>query len=183
MKKSLILISFLLSAITFGASVDTSKSKVVWLGKKVTGEHTGTVSVKSGNLEMTEGKLTGGEVVMDMTTITTTDLTGEWATKLVNHLNAEDFFEVKNHKTATFKATSVSGKKGGEYTVKGDLTIKGKSVPHTVKLKQKGNTFTGKLVFNRTKFDIKYGSGSFFKGLGDKMIYDDVELTLTLVAK
>lgn len=184
MKTKNILIA-LLSMLVFsaqGADLDTSKSKVVWVGKKVTGQHTGEVKVKSGTFEMKDGKLTGGQVVMDMTTITTTDLTGEWADKLVGHLKADDFFATSKHKTATFKAKSVSGKKG-EYKVKGDLTIKDVTKPATVTLKQKGNTFTGKLKFDRTKYGIKYNSGNFFKGLGDKMIYDDVELSLTLVTK
>ncbi len=182
MKKSISILLATLAIVTHGADLDTAKSKVVWVGKKVTGEHTGMITVKSGSLEMKEGKLSGGEVVMDMTTITTTDLTGEYATKLVTHLNSPDFFDVNNHKTATFKAKSVS-EKGGKYLVKGDLTIKGKKEAASLSLSKAKAGLTGTLKFDRTKFDIKYGSGSFFKGLGDKMIYDEVELKLTLVTK
>ncbi|MCF8059575.1 MAG: YceI family protein [Bacteriovoracaceae bacterium] len=182
MKKSILVLLTAFVMTAQGASIDVSKSKVEWIGKKVTGEHKGEVSLKSGSLEMKEGKLVGGSVVMDMTTITTTDLTGEYATKLVTHLNSPDFFDVTNHKTATFTAKSVS-EKGDKYTVKGDLTIKGKTQETTLDLSKNKAGFSGSLKFDRTKFDIKYGSGNFFKGLGDKMIYDDVELKLNLVTK
>lgn len=182
MKNLLLALSTLLAFSVLGVELDTDKSKVVWLGKKVTGEHTGEVSLKSGNFEIKDGKLVGGKVVMDMNTITTTDLSGEWATKLVNHLKNSDFFATDKFKTATFEAKNVSGK-NGDYTVKGDLTIKDVTKPATVTLKQDGKNFTGKLKFDRTKFGIKYKSGNFFENLGDKVIYDDVELSLKFVTK
>jgi polyisoprenoid-binding protein YceI len=182
MKNILAIITTLLLFNAQAAELDTSKSKVVWTGKKVTGQHTGEVKIKSGNFKMKDGKLTGGKVVMDMTTITTTDLSGEWAEKLVNHLKADDFFNTSKHKTASFDAKEVTEKKG-EFLVKGELTIKDISKPTTVTLKKDGKKYTGKLKFDRTKYGIKYKSGNFFKGLGDKMIYDDVELDLTFVTK
>jgi polyisoprenoid-binding protein YceI len=186
--KSLFIAAFVLgsSATAFGktATLDTSKSKVVWMGKKITGDsHTGTVAVKSGNLEMKDGKLAGGSIVIDMTKITTTDLSGEWAKKLVNHLSNGDFFEVSKHKEAKFEAKKVTAAGKGKYKVNGELTIKGISKPVSLELMEKKGAYTGKLKFNRTKFDVKYNSGSFFKDLGDKLILDDVELDITLATK
>ena len=185
MKKSIISLIglLLLSAQALGASVDPAQSKVEWLGKKVTGEHKGTIKVKSGTLEMKDGKLTGGNIVIDMTTINTTDLSGEWKGKLDNHLNSPDFFNTADHKTATLKVTKVEAQKKDTYKLTGDLTIKKITKPVTFTVTKKGNKFTGKLTFDRTKFDVKYKSGSFFEGLGDKMIYDDVELSFTLATK
>ncbi|MCR9205797.1 MAG: YceI family protein, partial [Halobacteriovoraceae bacterium] len=156
----------------------------VWTGKKITGDsHTGTVGVKSGKLEMKDGKLAGGMIVIDMTKITTTDLSGKWAKKLVGHLSTGDFFEVEKHGEAKFEAKKVTAAGKGKYKVNGELTIKGISKPISVELVEKKGAFSGKLNFDRTKFDVKYNSGSFFKDLGDKLILDDVELDITLATK
>ena len=85
--------------------VKTDQSKVVWKGYKVTGEHEGTVDLKAGTLTFEGNKLTGGNFVIDMTTIGATDLEGEWKVKLDGHLKSNDFFGVEQHPTATFKIT------------------------------------------------------------------------------
>jgi polyisoprenoid-binding protein YceI len=163
-----------------------SASKVTWLGKKVTGEHTGNITLKKGSLDWQDGKLVGGEFVMDMSTITVTDIQGEYNTKLVTHLNSPDFFDVTKHPEAQFKITKAEKKADNQYELAGDLTIKGKAQPATLNAtvteKDQQLIGTGKLVFNRTLFDIRYGSGKFFDNLGDKAINDDVELDLLLVA-
>ena len=106
--------------------------------------------------------------------------------KLVGHLKSDDFFGVETHPTATFVLKSAEKKSGNEYTVKGDLTIKGitKSIEFPATVKVSGNTLeaSAEVVIDRSKFDVKYGSGSFFDGLGDKMIYDDFTLDISLVA-
>ena len=75
-------------------NVDTAASKVVWTGTKVTGKHTGTVNIKSGSLTVDNGALTAGNVVLDMNSISSTDLEGEYKEKLDGHLKADDFFGV-----------------------------------------------------------------------------------------
>lgn len=167
--------------------VNTEKSKVEWLGKKVTGQHNGHISLKEGSVDVKGGKLTGGTFVMDMTSITNEDLTDQSMNdKLVGHLKSDDFFGVETHPTATFALKSAEKKSGNEYTVKGDLTIKGitKSIEFPATVKVSGNTLeaSAEVVIDRSKFDVKYGSGSFFDGLGDKMIYDDFTLDISLVA-
>ena len=183
MKKVFLFIAALLTANLLAADVDPAKSKVEWLGKKLSGQHKGTIKIKSGKLEMKEGKFSGGKIVMDMTTINTTDLEGEWKKKLDSHLNSPDFFNTSEHKTAQLEVKSVKSEGKSKYKVTGDLTIKKIKKPVTFNVTKKDGKYTGTLKFDRTKFDIKYKSGSFFKDLGDKLIYDDVELTFSLATK
>ena len=160
--------------------IKTDKSKVVWKGYKVTGSHEGTIEIQSGNLVFEEDKLVGGEFVIDMTTISATDLQGEYKGKLDGHLKSDDFFGVANHPTASlvFKEVTASGKNG--YSVTGDLTIKGKTHPITFIISIYGNKATASLKVDRTKYDVKYGSTSFFDGLKDKAIYDEFDLVSDL---
>lgn len=173
---SVLVTSLALSSAAFAAEVDLSASKFTWKGTKVTGEHVGEVKLKSAKVEDKGGKVTGGEFVIDMTSITVTDLQGEWADKFLNHVKTDDFFVVNKYPEAKLVINSVEGD-----TFKGDLTVKGKTNPVTFKAKQSGKTYAGKLQFDRTKYDITYGSGSFFKGLGDKMIHDQVEVDFKVV--
>ena len=169
--------------------VDASKSELTWTGKKVTGEHTGKIALKEGTVTMDGAKLTGGKFVADLTSITNTDLTDkEYNGKLIGHLKSEDFFGVEKHPTATFVVTKAVAKSAGTYDVTGNLTIKGitkpVTFPVTVKPTATGADITGKLVVDRSKYDIKYNSKSFFDAaaLGDKMINDDFTIDVKLVA-
>lgn len=167
---------------------NSSESKLEWEGKKVSGAHQGTVALKSGTVNIEKGALTGGEVVVDLTKLTVTDLQGEWADKLVGHLKNDDFFSVDKHPEVTFKIESVKKLSGDKYEVTGPLTIKGKAAKQTFTLnvKEAGKkiTVTGDIAVDRTTYDIRYGSGKFFdpKSLGDKMIDDKFTLKLNLVA-
>lgn len=167
--------------------VVSKKSKLHWVGTKVTGKHEGVINVKKGKIVLDDNNvLTGAEFTVDMTSINVTDLSGEWKQKLEGHLKNDDFFSVDKHKEAKLKLKKVISKSGDTYEVLSDLTIKNvtKEVKFKVTITTKGElTAKGKLVFNRTKYGIKYGSGSFFKGLGDKMIHDDVSLNFNVVAK
>jgi len=167
--------------------VDTKKSTITWTGKKVTGEHTGNITIKEGSLEVDGNKLTGGNFVIDMNTITCTDLEDkEYNGKLVGHLNSDDFFGVEKHKEAKLLIKSVSQKDKNKVEITGDLTIKGKTLPITfpATVETDGKTFnaTAKIEVDRTKYDIKYGSGSFFDNLGDKAIDNIFTLDVVLVA-
>jgi polyisoprenoid-binding protein YceI len=160
--------------------VKTDSSKVIWKGYKVTGSHEGTIAIESGSLIFNEDKLTGGEFVINMTTINSTDLEGEYKGKLDGHLKSEDFFGVLNHPTATlvFNDVTTSGK--NSYNVTGDLTIKGITNPIAFTISVYGNKATVSLKVDRTKYDVRYGSTSFFDGLKDKAIYDDFDLVADL---
>ncbi len=160
--------------------VKTEKSQVLWKGYKVTGSHTGTIALKSGSLLFDNDKLKGGEFVIDMTTLISTDLEGEYKGKLEGHLKSDDFFGVAANPTATltFKEVNASGKNA--YNVTGDLTIKGKTNTVNFVISIYGNKATANLKIDRTKYDVKYGSTSFFEGLKDKAIYDEFDLNVDL---
>ncbi|MCB0391847.1 MAG: YceI family protein [Bdellovibrionales bacterium] len=160
--------------------VDPTKSVINWKGKKVTGEHVGTVKVKSGNFDLKKQKAT---VVVDMTSIDVTDLKGEWKGKLMNHLRSDDFFSVDKHKEAKLVLDKMINAGKDKYNVSGKLTIKGKTQPVKFEVVEKSGTYEGELTFDRTKFDVKYKSGKFFENLGDKLIYDDVKLNFKIAAK
>lgn len=161
--------------------INIKTSTAVWTGKKVTGEHTGTINIKDGSVEFHSGKLIAGSFTMDMNSIVCTDLREGGARKLEGHLKSDDFFGVPNHPTANFKITNVAENKTiGESTITGDLTIKGITKSITFLANISDNNATVTLTINRIDFDIKYGSGSFFDDLGDKMIYDDFIIALDL---
>ena len=173
-------------------TIDPTATKLVWTGKKVTGEHHGSIGVQSGTIGWGENGLTNADVTIDMTTITNADMDKEYAAKLEGHLKSPDFFNTAEFKTANFKTTRVEAIHGVEngkpnYSVTGDLTIKGITHPVTFDAlawqEQKGIRTAGTIIFDRTHYDIKFRSGQFFDSLGDKMIDDMVELTFDLVGK
>ena len=177
---ALVVVLSTLSVTAQTKKVDASKSTVNWVGKKVTGKHEGTVNLKDGKLIFKGKKLAGGTFNVDMTSLTATDLTGEYQGKLNGHLKSEDFFGTEKFPTATLVFKKVVKKTANLYTVTGDLTIKGKTNPITFDLATTQNTAATSLKIDRTKYDIKYGSGSFFDNLGDKAISDDFDLAVAL---
>ncbi len=161
--------------------IDAKTSTVSWVGKKVTGQHSGTLAVKDGALVFKNAKLAGGTINVDMTTIAVTDLkAGEGKEDLEGHLKADDFFGTAKFPTAKIVFKTIANKSVGIYTVTADLTIKGISNPITFDLSTTSNSATSSLKVDRTKYDIKYGSGSFFQNLGDKTISDEFELNVVL---
>ncbi|MBU2994949.1 YceI family protein [Cellulophaga baltica] len=160
--------------------IKTSESKVTWKAYKVTGSHEGLIDLKEGALMFKEDKLTGGDFVVDMTSINTTDLTGGGKEKFEGHLHSDDFFATAKHDTATLVFTDVKSTGKNSYTVTADLTIKGITKPIDLDVSVYGSKATATMKVDRTKYDIKYGSGSFFDGLGDKAIYDEFDLVVDL---
>jgi polyisoprenoid-binding protein YceI len=160
--------------------IDTAKSSINWLAKKVTGQHSGTVNFKEGALVFKGKKLTGGTFTVDMTSLTATDLQGEYQEKLNGHLKADDFFGTEKFPTSKLVFKTIAVKSVNIYTVTGDLTIKGITKPITFDLATTANSATTKFMIDRTKYDIKYGSGTFFTSIGDKAIDDEFELTVAL---
>jgi len=161
-------------------TVNVENSKVTWKGYKVTGSHEGTIALKTGTLKFETNTLVGGEFSIDMASITNTDIKGEYAQKLEGHLKSDDFFGVANHPTAGIVFTSVKTSGKNSYTVVADLTIKGKTSPVTFEISIYGSKATAALKVDRTKYDVKYGSSSFFDNLKDKAIYDEFDLVVDL---
>lgn len=172
-------------------NVNTAKSNITWNAKKVGGEHTGTVKIAKGALNVDSNKITGGNFIMDMTSITDTDITNEGMNaKLTNHLKSEDFFSVEKNPTSTFtitKAEPIAKAKAGapNYSITGDLTIKGITnsitFPATVKMEGNSAEATAKFDIDRTKWDIKYRA-AIIGTAADKIIDDNFTIDLKIVA-
>ncbi|TAE51901.1 MAG: YceI family protein [Bacteroidetes bacterium] len=165
---------------------DPATSSIAWKAYKVTGQHNGAVTLKSGQLDFNDNKLTGGTFEIDMTSMTVLDLQGDMAGKLAGHLKSDDFFSVANHPSAKLVITAVTSKGNGAYSITGDLTIKGISKPITFDAtassdKTKSHA-EATLKINRTNYDIRYRSANFFENLGDKAIYDEFDITVKIEA-
>jgi polyisoprenoid-binding protein YceI len=167
--------------------VDASKSTFKWTGKKVTGSHWGYIKFTEGTVSIEKGALVGGAFIIDMNSLDCQDLqAGKGAEKLVGHLKADDFFGTDKFPNASLKIKSTSPKGNNMYDVKADLTIKGITneitFPATVSVAGGALTATANFNVDRTKFDIKYGSGSFFENLGDKAISNEFQVEINLAA-
>ncbi len=170
------------------ATIDVETSVIEWKGSKVIGNsHTGTLQFKDGVLKMKKGNLVGGEFTVDMTTLEDTDLSGGMKSKLEGHLKSDDFFGVEKYPTSRLEITKVGKEKNGIAQVSAKLTIKGTTeeitFPAEVTITDGWAIASADLTFDRSKFDVRYGSGSFFDNLGDKAISDDIELTVKIRAK
>ncbi|KGO91643.1 YceI family protein [Flavobacterium subsaxonicum] len=171
-----------LTATAQDKKINASKSTIAWVGKKVTGQHSGTVNFKDGILKFKSGKVSGGEFNIDMTTIAVTDLkAGEGKEKLEGHLKAADFFGTDKFPAAKIAFKTIKVKSANVYTITADLTIKNVTKPVTFDLTVNKNTATTSFNIDRTKYGIEYNSGSIFDGLGDKAISDEFEVTVNLV--
>jgi len=183
------LILFTASAHTDTYKVDAKESHLVWSGKKMTGQHWGTINISGGQLQDTHGTVTG-KVEVDMTSLQDTDLTGSYKAKLEGHLKSADFFEVDKYPTSVLTVTSITplekGKDGiNTHTVKGTMTIKNHTNPIEFNVAKKDIDathirYSGQLIIDRSKYDVRYGSKTFFADIGDKMVYDDFTLIFNL---
>ena len=169
---------------TFALSkeVNTEESEIVWTGKKIGGAHTGEIQLKSGELELKNNNIVGGKFMIDMNTITNSDLDSEaYKKKLVDHLKSDDFFGVKKYPTAYFEITSASRFVNNKAKVTGKVTIKGKTEIIYFDVEKVNNQYIASINVDRSKFDVRYGSNSFFDNLGDKAINDIFTLDVKLV--
>lgn len=157
---------------------EVKESTINWVGKKITGSHEGTIDLKEGYIEMEGDKIVGAKFIVDMSTIVVTDLKGKSKGNLEAHLNSDDFFGTADHPTATLLINRVE-KMDGMHKMSGEITVKGVTEPLSINVEQEENTFKTTFKIDRTKFGIRYGSGSFFDNLGDKTINDDFTLTVS----
>jgi polyisoprenoid-binding protein YceI len=162
--------------------INVSQSVVHWTGNKIGGSHNGDIQIKNGYLDFKNGEIIGGKVVMDMKTISNSDLEDEgYNQKLVGHLKSDDFFGVETYPTATFEVTKAGKFKDGKATLSGLITIKGKTETISFEVYKKEGSYKTQLKIDRSKFNVRYGSNSFFDNLGDKAIDDVFILDIKLV--
>jgi polyisoprenoid-binding protein YceI len=166
--------------------VVSSESDINWTGRKVTGAHNGTIDIKAGSLEVNDGKLKAGSFSIDTTSIKILDITDPATnTQFAGHLFSEDFFATERYPEATFEITDVV-QTGTNSQITGNLTIKGithpVNFPADVNITKESITASGKILVDRTRYDMKFRSGNFFLNLGDTLIYNDFELEVKLTA-
>ena len=165
--------------------IDTKETVVTWKGSSPMGSHTGYIYVSQGELMIENGQLVGGTVEVDMSTIEGDDHRSD--NNLINHLKDPDFFDVKRFPLSTIAITRVASINVEDKEITGNLIIKGITHPVTfpVKMEVKDGIVkaSGKLVIDRTKWDVRYKSGKFFDNLKDQAIADDIEFNIKIVAK
>lgn len=162
--------------------VDTEKSTINWSAKKVGGGHTGTVKISNGSLVYSGKALKGGSFLMDMSSITSDNA------RVTNHLKSDDFFSSVKNPTSKFEIVKVSSTGKDRVSINGNLSIKGITHPLTFQatVKQQNNVViavANGIRIDRTKYDIKFRSKTFFGDIGDKAIDDEFELNINLTAK
>jgi polyisoprenoid-binding protein YceI len=166
----------------------TKQSHIDWIGRKVTGAHNGTIAIKEGTLDFTNDQLVGGKFIIDVTSIKILDLTDAASNaQFAGHLASDDFFSSSRYPNAIFEITATEKKSDTIYSVSGNLTIKDITHPANfeaeVILHGQNMSASGKIVIDRTLYNIKFRSGNFFQNLGDTLIYNDFESTVSLTAQ
>ena len=162
-------------------TINPDQSIIVWTGREVTtSKHFGNIYFASGQFEVKSGLISSGEFVVDMTTIDNQDLPEERRGRLEAHLKSDDFFSVESHPTALLSILSSESVAEGKWMVSGELTIKTFTHPVEFEMSNSNDGWKANLVFDRSKYEVKFRSGSFFENLGDKLIYDDIELAINL---
>ena len=162
-------------------NLDTAQSQITWTGREVsTSYHYGTLDFVSGNFEISNGAIVNGEFIVDMTSINNQDMEGDSKARLEGHLKSDDFFSVESYPTAAISINSSELISDGKWNVSADLSIKGFTHPVNFEMISSEDGWSANLVFDRSKYDVRFRSGSFFENLGDKLIYDDIELAINL---
>ena len=157
------------------------ESSLMWTGREVsTSSHYGTINFTSGQFEIADGLISQGEFLVDMTSINVQDMTGGSKERLEGHLRSDDFFSVESFPTAHLYISSSEVISNGKWMVNGFLTIKDISHPVLFEMVNTEDGWNANLVFDRSKYNVKFRSGTFFENLGDKLIYDDIELKINL---
>jgi hypothetical protein len=181
--KSYYLITLLLiTGVAFGSikPIPVTAATIEWKGYKIAYERWGTIELESGELDFEDGILTGGNFAVDMTTIQVTSLEGGKKANLEKHLRSDDFFGVKQYPIATMVITAVEKNSDG-YNVTGDFTIKGQTHPVIFPMSIDGNMAIAKVKIDRSKYNVRYGSDSFFDNLGNRAIYNEFDLNVELI--
>mgnify|MGYP001820422593 CR=1 FL=1 len=167
---------------------NTEKSMIAWKGFKPTAAHNGTIAIKQGKLNVSDNAIESGRFTNDMRSIVVSDIPveKEGNAKLSGHLKGADFFDIETYPNASFEVTSIETE-DGQTILSGNLTMKDAtnniSFPVSTEIKDGKLTLTSETFsIDRSKWNIKHGSKSFFDNLGDKFINDEIELKVNLAA-
>ncbi len=169
-------------------TADTLASTIEWKGFKPTGSHNGVINLERGVINTVDGEIAGGTFLIDMSSISVLDIPAEEKdhAKLTGHLKSPDFFDVEAHPNAAFEITGLEEVEG-KMMLSGNLTLKDatNNVTFPVSVSNEGDAMTltsETFTIDRSKWNVKYGSKSFFDNLGDKFINDDIELKIMVKA-
>jgi len=167
-------------------TADVEATKLTWVGRKISSGHDGTIDLKDGSLIIGADGQINGKFNIDMSSISVSDLQGGGKKSLERHLKNEDFFDVNNFPIATLEFSSrtediIANKLSlaSELTVKNitnPLKFSAQIIEATPQLKIKAD-----IVFDRSIYDVRYGSGKFFENLGDRLILDEVQIGAILL--
>lgn len=172
--------------------IDLNRSTIAWEGTKVTGAHDGTIGLHSGELYLVDDQVVGGNIVIDMTQIVVLDIEDpETNARLQGHLESDDFFSVETFPRAHFEMANIvkhedAAEGEPNYTISGNLTMKdithGITFPAFVQVHDDMVTASADFDLDRTRWDVRFGSGRFFENLGDNLIHDNFNLKLDVMA-
>ncbi len=156
-------------------ALDPTRSKVRFVGAKVTASHDGSFSKVEG-----EATFDGTTPKAVAVTVHVASLEAE-PPKLREHLLSDDFFAAERHPTATFRSTAIVPKATGDSTheITGDLTLRGTTKRITVpaRIEIEGSKARGRARFSIDRKDF----GIVYPGMKDDLIQDEVLLDLDLV--
>ncbi len=156
-----------------GEGINTEKAQIKWTGKKIGGTHFGAIELKKGELVLDGNQIANGTFVLDMTTISNEDIKSEESNqKLVGHLKSADFFNVDAYPESTLQIRNSTPFENNKSRVSADLTIKGITEQISFDVVREGAVYTALIEVDRSKFDVRYGSKSFFNDIGDRAIDD-----------
>lgn len=160
-------------------------SVLTWIGKKVSSGHNGTVLLSDGFLNVSADGSIHGEFNIDMNSISVLDLQGRGKAGLERHLKNEDFFSVEDFPLSNIIFRSNKNQIiNNQIDLQASLTIKNFTHPLNftatiieVSPKLKLNA---DIIFDRSLYEVKYGSGKFFDNLGDRLILDEIQIGVDL---
>ena len=184
MKNITFLISIFLittSSLAQEYSLNTSSSELKWTGTELTTKvHYGSIGFKSGTITLSEGQPVSGKFIVNMTTLKNEALPEAYRGRLEGHLKSDDFFSVDKFSEAILEITGSNKLSSGSFDVNGNLTIKGITEPISFSMSPSDDYWIANLTFDRSKYNVRFRSGTFFENLGDKLIYDDIVIETKL---
>ena len=185
MIKNIILLITLFSGLLINGQekkININESKIKWIGKEITTKiHFGSLKFNDGKIIYNNDQIIGGDFSVDMKSLVDEDLSGKSKQYLENHLKSDDFFGVEKYPTASLNISSSNKISNNNHKINGILTIKNIEHPISFVLTFNDLGAFAKMTFDRSKYDVKYRSASFFSDLGDKLIYDNIDVEVTLI--